>query len=173
MITNPPPNIIEALYSDVGRIVVNWSMVEQSLDFVMAIVYHDVGGRKVNKQMSRRFSGKIEFLRKSFNKLEPLQPFKSEARVMFETAKRLSRTRHDLCHGSLSKYDFENDSFLFVVMDLKDPYTMHDARDAWLLRQQLVDDAASCERLVGELHSLSTRLMEIFMLDDEDDQFLI
>jgi hypothetical protein len=120
-----PEEIFEPLCSAVGNFALNFAFVDRALDYWIIVIYHDLGGKSVEKEIPRGFDRKLKFLRRCFKQIHALAPFATECLDCLEKAKALSNSRHYVVHGVLSDYIPEGHIFVFVNLNTNPSKTMH------------------------------------------------
>jgi hypothetical protein len=65
------PDVIEPLYKAIGTLVVNWAYVDRSLDFWIAVIYHDVGGKNLENKLPQASNVKRNFCGGASSKSDP------------------------------------------------------------------------------------------------------
>ena len=136
----------------IGYIAQNWAMLEQTLDAWIAMIYHDIGGRKrVDPKLPRNFLGKTRFLRKAFNALEPLKPFAKEVIPILDKANNMSPKRNDLIHGVLTSMTPINGEWQMLILDLDSP----EDEKHWHVARKFTFSPASFQALEAKLVPLA------------------
>jgi hypothetical protein len=107
-----PPDDLKQLYYAIGRIIVNWSLVERMLANCVIILYSSYWGSELPgiKEIPVSLNRQIAFVRKALNNTEmPLLPFKDEGEKLMDRIQNLKDVRHNITHGML--VDMDKDSF--------------------------------------------------------------
>lgn len=86
-------------YEPLGLATVQWAAIEQSLDVLIHLVFTFHNGKEIEAVVPVALKRKIDFLRRSFRRIEALVPHKDVAIGYFERVIALSDKRHDLVHG--------------------------------------------------------------------------
>ncbi|TCV85081.1 MULTISPECIES: hypothetical protein [Methylomonas] len=93
-----------ALYSQIGFVVVQWGHCEQSLELLVKTLFLQYGGNKLpkRKRIPKQLSEKIAFVKECTSLIPSLAPFRNEIQAVIDNFEALTQTRHDLVHGALS-----------------------------------------------------------------------
>ena len=161
-----PESILPTIYSAVGFLVVNWALVEHSLDTWSTVIFHLAEGKRVNHQMQRNLGGKLEFLRRCFKRIGALAPYSEEALQLLTTAERLSLTRHFVVHGALAHYEPQDGTIIFSKLDLVDDYTRHKINELTIPLEKLTDEGMECLKIFSPILELSVRLINAFVPEE-------
>ncbi|OGP72503.1 MAG: hypothetical protein A2Y80_05480 [Deltaproteobacteria bacterium RBG_13_58_19] len=117
-----------ALSQALGTVVVKWNLVEHLLDYCVAIIYHNCGGKSIVKQdknkVPRFMESKANYLKNCLEKLDILLPYKDEGLLLVKRSSDLSKERNDMIHMRLMGKNPDG-SFLFDKLDHK---AMHESR---------------------------------------------
>lgn len=109
----------------IGSVVVFWNMVEHPLDYLVAIFYHIFDARslmkKFNNEVPKAFNNKTELLKKCFNQINQLLPFKNEGLFLLDHAIQLADKRNDMIHMILMGKAPDN-SYMFNKIDYKEKH---------------------------------------------------
>ncbi len=117
---------MDPLYRAVGSIVVQWGQAEQTLEMIVAMLYHSYGGKKHAKRIPQPLSRKIMFVRRCLENKE-LKPHVVAMERLLLDFEKLSTKRHDLIHGAISSVTADDGIYRFAKLDLKDGF--HHARE--------------------------------------------
>lgn len=107
-----PPDDLKQLYYAIGRIIVNWSLVERMLAHCVIILYGSYWGSELPgiKEIPVSLKNQIAFVRKALDNTEmPLAPYKDEGNKLMDRIQILKHIRHNLTHGML--FNMDKDSF--------------------------------------------------------------
>jgi hypothetical protein len=94
-------NDLQAFCTAIGWIEINWAMVEQQFDRWMQVIFLRLGGKALEKHVPRGFSGKVRFLRRAFNTINLLAPFRDRALSIIQRTDDYSNMRHNLNHPGI------------------------------------------------------------------------
>lgn len=153
---------IEPASHAIGFFIINWTLLEITLDAWQSITFHNANGKFFKRKMARMLSDKIIFLRDNFLKNEYLLEYRDECLLILDEVERISKTRRTISHYGISKFDPESNTIEFSSLQLDKPYTMHRHAIKRLSARQLLDDATACERLHPRAISIANRLIENF-----------
>ena len=105
-----------ALYSQVGFIVINWGHCEQSLELLINTLHRQFGGDKLpkRKKMPRQLSSKLDFVKECVLGIPVLSPYKDELDNLVRDFEAVKQTRHDLMHGAITDDPVINGVFTFI-----------------------------------------------------------
>ena len=89
-----------ALLTAVGALIIEWGQFERQLDHWITLILVRLDGARLadRKRAPGELSRKVEFLRKCFRRLKPLQPFKDEALAILKDAEIVAEVRHNLVY---------------------------------------------------------------------------
>ncbi|HEY2872869.1 MAG TPA: hypothetical protein VGJ56_13180 [Reyranella sp.] len=91
----------------VGAIVIYYAVIEHWLDGMVFCIHDRVpGAKKIEKRRPYNAAQEFEFLRKSFNTLPDLLPFKDQGLSLLDKLRPLSEFRHSVVHGHIRSYNF-------------------------------------------------------------------
>jgi len=158
-----PEEVIEPIYLGVGHLVVSWSFVEIALDHWITLVYHNVDGKKIEKQIPRNLTDKLQFLTRCFERIDALAPFSMECLPCLEKIETLSETRHFIVHGVLSHFEPTSQELLFVKLELINKKTMHKLSEFRITGPRLVEQGIECTRLASSMMKVTKRLLQAFV----------
>lgn len=115
-----PGSDIETLFKAVGFITVQWGFAEQSLDLMIAVIFHSFEGHPVlSKRRPQFLDPKVELLEKCFAEIPELSQFRPEIKPLLARFSSSGKRRNELIHGAISSIEIEDDSFMFLKVDLK------------------------------------------------------
>lgn len=126
-----PGSDIETLFKAVGFVVVQWGFAEQSLDLMVANIFHVFSNQHSLKRRPTNLEPKIEFLRHCFATIPALEQFRIESEMLLPRFSASGKRRNDIVHGAISETSMENGSFMFLKVDIK-PKEHHSIRSVFL-----------------------------------------
>jgi len=126
-----PRSDIETLFKAVGFVVVQWGFAEQSLDLIVAKVFHSFDGHPLIKRRPQHLEPKIEFLRECFRTIPDLKQFHDTSEVLLPRFATAGKKRNDLIHGAISNTSIEEGAFMFLKIDVV-PKEHHSIREIFL-----------------------------------------
>ena len=100
-----------SLCASIGFVVVNWTLAEQSLDFMVERIYTKCAGNTIEKQLPRTFQSKVKFLRKAFGTRVALQVYAEAGNTLLDRMGPLAKHRHELVHGVVVSIETVNGRF--------------------------------------------------------------
>lgn len=154
-----PGSDIETLFKAVGFVVVQWGFAEQSLDLIVASVFHAFDGHpSLPKRRPQFLEPKVEFLEKCFSEIPELAPFRAEGEALFARFATTGKKRNELVHGAISDISIEDDSFMFLKVDLKQ--NEHHIRPVFLEASDWTEFRKELLRLGSDGQSLAQRVWD-------------
>ncbi|SFI39654.1 hypothetical protein [Nitrosomonas sp. Nm34] len=118
---------IGILYNIVGFIVVQWGFAEQSLDLMVANIFHYFDGHVLLKNRPINLGSKLKFLKECFNKIPELTEFRKESEELFLRFENAGIKRNDIVHGAILDITKKDGAFMFLKIDVK-PTKYHSQR---------------------------------------------
>lgn len=109
---------LDALFTAVGFVVVQWGQAEQSLELATAILYQNLGGKPLAKRLPKMLETKLDFVSKCLAKLPALKHLLAEGDALVADFRRLSVKRHDLIHGAIASVSATDGGFNFLKLDI-------------------------------------------------------
>lgn len=108
-----------ALYSQVGFIVVQWGHCEQSLELLVNTLFLQYGGNKLpgRKRMPKPLSEKLAFVKECILQIPSLAPFRVELETLISDFETITQKRHDLVHGALTDDPVIKGVFTFIRLE--------------------------------------------------------
>lgn len=124
-----PGSDIETLFKAVGFVVIQWGLAEQSLDLIVANIFHFFGGHPslLLKTRPRNLEPKVKFLRECFAELPELAQFRAESETLLPRFVAAGKKRNDLVHGAIATLSIEESMFMFLKIDIS-PKEHHSVR---------------------------------------------
>ena len=137
-------------------------MVERCIDYCIAIIYQRAGGKHIETEIPFALKRRVRFLRRCFQRLEPLAPFRPDAIKLLNRVESLTDTRHMLVHGCLSSIlpQGEDHQFVFVKIDLTENKQLHVSNSLTTSGRQLRQDIGEAFALATDLTGFVERLLE-------------
>ncbi len=142
----------ENLCKVVGYVAIHWAVLEQALDFCVAITFHNGGKQEVREDIPVSLESKVDFLKKCYRRLSPLAPVKDSAIDILIAVNNFAQKRHDLIHGAVASLEAKDGKYTL----LRTVYAkqMHATREVTL-------DLRNFPTLSGELVDLQTRAIRL------------
>ena len=96
-----PGSELESLFKAVGFVAIQWGFSEQSLDLMVASIFHTFDGHPLAKRRPQNLEAKVDFLRKCFTGIPKLTQFAAEGDAYSGDFPRSQRNETTLCTGPL------------------------------------------------------------------------
>jgi len=150
----------EALYSQVGFIVVQWGHCEQSLELLVNTLFLQYGGNKLprRKKMPKQLSEKLAFVKECAVQILPLAPFRADLETLIDDFEAVKQKRHDLVHGALADIPVINGVFTFIRLETHREF--HEAKKFLYDLKVFPDLAATLVRLGADTPKLARRIVD-------------
>jgi hypothetical protein len=156
-----PVEMYEPLATAVGYLILAWGSAENTLGMMITVIYHDLGGKHVEREIPQNFSRKTKFLRRCFNNVAPLKPYAGEALLLLGEATRIEKIRTDIVHGYCA--DFVPATGKIAFMRLDSEKTIQCAKFGYHTVAELEQAAMECLDLGSKLSAVTQRLAEAFV----------
>lgn len=154
-----PGSDIETLFKAVGFVVVQWGLAEQSLDLIVASVFHAFDGHpSLPKRRPQFLEPKVKLLEKCFSEIPELAPFRAEGEALLARFAATGKKRNELVHGAISDISIEDDSFMFLKVDLKQ--NEHHIRPVFLEDSDWTESRQELLRLGRDGQSLAQKVWD-------------
>ncbi|MCY1166663.1 MAG: hypothetical protein V4455_16850 [Pseudomonadota bacterium] len=158
-------NDLDTIAKAFGFVVIQWGQAEQSLDLIVALLWHSFEGKQHARKIPFMLEPKVAFLRKCFASLEALHPLKGDADFLLKEFERLSALRHDLIHGAIASLAPVDGHFVLSKLDVREGYHhVREVRIAITAYPQLVTELVALGR---RSHELGTKIFD-FVKNAED-----
>ena len=95
-----------------GYLVIWFGLFEFGLTGIVAVIYHDLGGKRIEREIPVSLSRSLAIIRKSVRRISQLHTHRAELEWICKEAKRLADIRNDLVHGYIAEYDKGADHLL-------------------------------------------------------------
>jgi hypothetical protein len=146
-----PPYYAEAL----GLATITWALFESVLDVLVAITFHECGGKQKHKEMPRSLSRKVDYFRERAKPEHVADKFADRLRAVANVAAELGDKRHEAIHGALQAISSDGTVTLARFLYEK---TMHravdvtvTASDIALLSEKIRDETQLALGLASEM----------------------
>lgn len=113
-----PNSDIETLFKAVGFVVVQWGFAEQSLDLMVANIFHSFNGHSLLKRRPQNLEPKIDFIRDCFSEIPELKSFLAEGDTLLTRFSVAGKKRNDLVHSAIASPSIKDGSFMFLKIDV-------------------------------------------------------
>lgn len=130
-----PGSDIETPFKAVGCVVVLWGFAEQSLDLMVANIFHSFGGHPLLKRRPQHLEPKLEFLKECFAEIPELAQFRAESEALLPRFVDAGKKRNELVHGAISEISIKDGAFMFLKVDVK-PKEHHSIRSVFLAESE-------------------------------------
>jgi len=147
----------ELLFKAVGFITVQWGFAEQSLDLMMASIFHSFDGYPLLKKRPRYLESKVKLLKKCFTKFPELQQFVAESEELLKRFLAIRKKRNDLIHGAIANIGAKAGAFKFLKVDVS-PNEQHSVRLVYLRDEKWTEFRCELISLGKEGNSLVQRV---------------
>jgi hypothetical protein len=149
---------LDAIAKAVGLVVLQWASAEQSLDLLVASLWHSFNGKRYAKRLPMMLEPKIAFVRACITSEPTLSPYQADAEKLLKRFETLSVVRHDLVHGAAASIAPIDNAFVFAKLDIRDGYHHHrEVRIEASRYPALVDDLVALGR---EAYELAAKVFE-------------
>jgi hypothetical protein len=153
-----PGSDIESLFKAIGFVVVQWGSAEQSLDLIVAAIFHRFVGNPLLKRRPRMLAAKLDLLRNCFQQLPGLEQFRADGEALLSRFAIAGNKRHDLVHGAIANLSIENGAFTFAKIDVNQDghsvrtVVLDQSKFPYLIKEllRLGDDANKLGRSIWE-----------------------
>lgn len=108
--------------ASIGMMTILWAQTEGVLDALVASIYFQGGGEKLEPQHPRQLDRKLSFLRECYKRLTPLHCVAEEGNELVDRFHRLKQKRHDLVHGFVRKAHADKLEFSVIKKDKRKPH---------------------------------------------------
>jgi hypothetical protein len=159
---------INNLSKALGYLVINWGLFEFSLTAVIATIYHEMGGKKIEPELPIKLSRNAKLIRKCAQKIPALAPYRDEIRWIAGEALRISPLRNDILHGYIASYEPEKRELLVFAKATPDQKTktVHIGTLLRITAADLIGLGNDTLALSQKTADLGNRLMETVKLKD-------
>ena len=130
-----PGSDIETLFKAVGFVVVQWGFAEQSLDLMVASIFHSFDGHPLLKRRPQHLEPKLEFLEHCFAEIPALAQFRAESVALLPRFSAAGKKRNELVHGAISEISIEDGAFMFLKVEVI-PKEHHSVRSVFLAESE-------------------------------------
>lgn len=154
-----PGSDIEKLFKGIGFVVVQWGFAEQSLDLIVASIFHAFDGHPSLKRRPQHLEPKIEFLTECFTTFPELAQFKVEGEALMDRFSATGKMRNDLVHGAITATSEEDGAFMFLKIDVRGKQP-HSVRSIFLDDSDWTDFRRELLRLGKDGQSLTRRVWD-------------
>jgi hypothetical protein len=154
-----PGSDIETLFKAIGFVVVQWGFAEQSLDLMVANIFHSFDGHHLLKRRPQHLEPKLKFLEECFAEIPELARFHPESKALLPRFAVAGKKRNELVHGAISDISIEDGAFMFLKVDVK-PKESHSIRSVLLAESDWVAFRKELLSLGGDGQSLARRVWD-------------
>jgi hypothetical protein len=157
----------EFLFASIGRLTIAWAFIEIALDHMVFIIHHHIGGKDIEREMPWSLSRKVRYLRKCFNKLAPLAPYRDGAIALLGEVTQLSVMRQDIIHGVTT--DHPEGATQIKMLRLIRGGDTYEHREISVSSLEILESAADANNLGNRLLKFALPLAKQFVPDKSND----
>ena len=154
-----PGSELESLFKAVGFVAIQWGFSEQSLDLMVASIFHSFDGHPVLKRRPQNLEAKVDFLRKCFTGIPKLTQFAAESDALLGRFSAVAKKRNDLMHGAIADITAKAGAFTFLKVDVK-PKEQHSIRLVFLADEEWAEFRRELMRLGKDGQSFAQRVWD-------------
>ena len=150
------------LYAVAGLLVVNWGLVEASLNMLINTLYKDYGGNVLggkSQTIPVSLKRRMKYIKACFKEKEALAPYAEEAKTVRARAKALSFVRDYIAHGHLHHYDRRTGVYTFGRLDTDENGNAHIHTVFEANAPQLIEFSRQVMELRALSHALAAKLV--------------
>jgi len=153
----------DEFYAAVGRLVIEWGLIEASLSMMIAVIYHEIGGKHVDETLPFMLKDKLAFIRKSLFQIAVLKPYRKKHWPLLQKISDGTEKRVAIVHGYYSGYDPETGRINFLRLD--GGGTIHTERNLALTIREIQEAGLELSKLGVQLANEMTELADVFLKD--------
>ena len=150
---------LESLFKAVGFVAIQWGFSEQSLDLMVASIFHSFDGHPVLKRRPQNLEAKVDFLRKCFTGIPKLTQFAAESDALLRRFSAVAKKRNDLMHGAIADITVKAGAFTFLKVDVK-PKEQHSIRLVFLADEEWAEFRRELMRLGKDGQSFAQKVWD-------------
>jgi len=157
-----PAQALADLYAVTGLLVVNWGLVEASLNTLVNTLHKDHGGDVLGgkgQTIPVSFKRRMKYMKACFKEKETLAPYAEEAKTVRSRARELSFVRDYIARGHLHHYDQRTGIYTFGRLDSDGNDTVHIHTVFEANTQQLVGFSHQMMDLFARSQALAAKLV--------------
>lgn len=140
----------------IGAFALNWATMEMGLDFLAATVWHQYGGKAVERENPKNLGRKVSFLESCMDKCASLAPVAEAGRTFLAEVTSLTNTRHHLIHGA--PHAVLPDESLVLLRLSHDKRGFHSGEEVVLTLDEVETGALRAKRLAHQILGLGLLL---------------
>lgn len=154
-----PGSELESLFKAIGFVAIQWGFSEQSLDLMVANIFHSFDGHHLVKRRPQNLQAKVNFLRKCFTGIPKLAQFAAESDALLERFSAVAKKRNDLMHGAIAGITAKAGAFTFLKVDVN-PSEQHSIRSVFLADEDWPEFRRELMRLGKDGQSFAQRVWD-------------
>jgi hypothetical protein len=158
--TDSSQHDLTALSYAVGFIVINWALIEQSMDHCVRAIYRGCNGKCIRPRLPVSCKPKIEFLEASLKTLLQLEEFKEDGLMLLRDIADIADMRNNLVHGVIES--IHSDSGVYTFNRLKTHPDSHSVLVFKFNLQTAPKFVARSQEVQTKIGMLATSLNERF-----------
>ena len=169
-LTELPQEVHDALYPAVGSLIIYWSLLEQSIESWVHLIYHHPGGNMGwEKTFPFVFRRKVTFLRMRFSDFPAIDTLASDGLALLAEIEAAATKRDIFVHGALSGYEPATQRIKFVRLRVDKVNLIHQMNPDYVTIPQVLADGRIMLALTTASLGFAQRLADHLMGQDGDD----
>ena len=166
-------DITTAMFTTVGQLSVNWSLMEFTINALVAIIFKSFDGQKILETLPWEFTKKTRFLREWLKtKPDVVKDIQANLLAELDRVGSIVQYRDDVIHGHLSAYDDETKTITFIVIDRDNEKTTHLTRERKVTAMKLLEVGVEAGEIGHNLVNVVVGLIGIAYGPDEANNLL-
>ena len=150
---------LDTIAKAVGLVVLQWGQAEQSLDLVVALLWHSFKEKSHAKKIPMMLEPKVKFVRACMKGDPNLKAFEPQAEALLQRFEALSTLRNDMIHGAVASLSTVDDAFVFAKLDIRDGFHHHrEVRIQASDYPKIIDELVALGR---DAHTLSAQVFQV------------
>jgi hypothetical protein len=150
-------------YQALGLATSAWAALEIVLNRSILIIFAHYGGASVDKAPPQGMKEIVKFLRKAFEKIEALSPFKEQGLLITQEVESLVTKRHTLIHGvALADAVLAGSALIQKFKFEKSSRKGHVSSETKITTAEIWDFSAEVSKLISKVSHLGIALKEPF-----------
>lgn len=169
MAREPTVQELASIQRATGALTMRWGRLELTLNIMIALIYHEIGGRQIEPELPLMFSRRIRFLRRCFLRIEQLAPFRQEAVEVFDLLNHLAAMREHFSHGAfmgVGDGEFLSLQLNYAVFRPTPCKTLHRLVEQTLTLGDLIEIGQMADAIAMQASSLADSLAQTFVREE-------